>query len=206
MNASPRTMKPPSPTRHSKPKMKNDAWRSLSDLCMIFRSDLLNRRRQGSFGIPTSNNSMPYNMVIDIKESGPLRNRLGDFASCIKMIISFVICLFSMSSPAAVFRIITLSIVDSIYRLIKRWPLAHIFKEINKLSPSFTNTNSTFGVCFGVVCFCLTPPNHASPAFIGRASPHTMLFADNFTSSRTYFLLEAPARLASALFKGAAYD
>jgi hypothetical protein len=51
--------------------------------------------------------------------------------------------LFTPGEPSTVARLISLLGIDSINRVLARWPLAHVFKEVQEVAPSFTYFDSS---------------------------------------------------------------
>lgn len=118
--------------------------------------------------------SLPQSGEWHIKFPSPLGNRL--FSSFIfkNPVFSSVISLIIFRSPLAIFRKISLRIVDSINRK-TLWTKTHVFKKCIKRSPSFTYFYSSASVVFiRFIIWIRASHSHIFPYFVSKSFTKTM--------------------------------
>lgn len=74
--------------------------------------------------------------------SSPLHKVEGLSSPCYSSIISFVVCLLDGRRPLAICRFIVAVIVNSVNRVITRWPYPHIAKKCRETAPFLTHSYS----------------------------------------------------------------
>jgi len=84
-----------------------------------------------------------------------------------------VVCLLCSCSPSAVARLVISVVINTVYRIVEAWPLAHVItKCLERIQPSFTNRYSAFAIAVKSCCKrAKTSVFHRLPRFVsGRIS------------------------------------
>ncbi len=123
---------------------------------------------QCSIDAPSTIDSIIERIEVHPEMYRPLRHRLSFAFERYHSIVSRVVVLFRSSRPAAVFRTVSLVVVDAIDRMIGRWSTAHVSEEVFiRMTPSLADGDPSPAIARKLLTsICMASVNHVLPCFI----------------------------------------
>lgn len=145
---------------------------------------------ESAFNVPSSIEPALQSAVLEAESLCPVSDAERFTVPGNKSGRSAVAALLGNRRPKAILRRIALVVVSPLYRLSERG-ITHISKELFKLMPPSTNSNSASAVMsIGRDSAILTPLNHAAPDIVNPGSAHPM----SEESAPSFLALNTPAR------------